>query len=120
MKQHDKTNSNFNNLVCLQYISNAEITKIDNAKAKPISQPIWVAKFSPDNKFLATGGSDTVLKVFKLSLVSENEEDYEIGLQLLDSNYIALQKHTFDIIDISWYKVYNLVSKLNNRILQEF
>lgn len=38
------------------------------------SDSIWVAKFSPCGKYLATGGKDACLKVWRVKVVDEVEE----------------------------------------------
>ena len=107
VKTNNKSESVFNNLICLQLIDDiANQAAASNAKKSKTISPIWVAKFSPNNKLLATGGSDGILRIFRLT----DEDDWysehsESNFQILDPSYTSLTKHKFDIIDMSWYKV---------------
>jgi len=108
VKQHNKNSSNFDKLLCLQTIEDEKKLQETNAKKTKNVSPIWVAKFSPDYKYLATGGSDGVFRVYLVRIMQERnfgDELEETDLQILNPESINFFSHKFDIIDISWYKV---------------
>lgn len=62
--------------------------------------PIWVAKFSHDGMYLATGGKDKVLRIFKISSIESGDVDPE---DLIETTpFREYSTHTHDIISISW------------------
>jgi WD40 repeat protein len=73
-------------------------------------QQIWVAKISPDGKYLATGGKTGVLKIFQI--LNINLDNYNDSYSLKDIlPYLNFMKehpirvyndHSNDIIDICW------------------
>ena len=102
-KLHNKSSSNFSNLVTLQSIS-ADVLRIDNKKTSKGNNPCWVAKFSPDGRFLAVGGADCVLRVFTVN-ESESYSSLELArgnINLLQPDHRRYSKHAFDIIDLDW------------------
>ena len=71
------------------------------------SDSIWVAKFSPCGNFLATGGKDAVLKVWKVkkrgSDITELVRQQVTDLHLFENlPKCELREHAHDILDISW------------------
>jgi hypothetical protein len=72
------------------------------------SQQIWVAKFSCDGRYLATGGKSGVLKIWEIYTEEESIDNYEFKgilsyLKLVnESAYRIYTEHSQDIIDICW------------------
>ena len=108
MKLNEKFKSDFTDIVSFQYIPSFKM-KSQPCKGQKTntSQATWVAKFSPNDKYLAIGGVDGILKIFDVILdVSHlGPEVGDAAYNILDPNYRSFAKHTSDIIDISWYKV---------------
>lgn len=65
---------------------------------------IWVMQFSPDGRYLATAGSDGVLRVWRVDPKFATDEGKQGRLtQLLDPVcYKSFPGHTLDILCISW------------------
>lgn len=69
---------------------------------------IWVAKFSYDGKYLATGNKSGTLKIWEIQSLSESIDSYqknELGsfLKLFnEKEYRTYKEHKQDIIDIAW------------------
>jgi len=111
LKLHNKNSSNFQKLICLQNVEDdkkaqQQLQESTSKKSKN-SSATWIAKFSPDCRYLATGGSDGLLKVYSVTILEPEEnghDSFEANLQILDSEYISLVGHKGDIIDISWFK----------------
>lgn len=82
------------------------------------SDCIWVAKFSYDGKYLATGSKSGTLKIWEILSLSESIDSYQSNE--LDSffnlfnekEYRTYKEHKCDIIDIAWSEKnkHNLVS----------
>jgi hypothetical protein len=72
------------------------------------SQQIWVAKFSCDGRYLATGGKSGVLKIWEIYTEEESIDNYEFKgilsyLKLVnESAFRIYTEHSQDIIDICW------------------
>jgi WD40 repeat protein len=72
------------------------------------SQQIWVAKFSVDGKYLATGGKSGVLKIWEIFSEDDSLNNYEYKgiisyLKLINETaYRIYTEHVEDIIDICW------------------
>ena len=71
------------------------------------SDSIWVAKFSPCGNYLATGGKDAVLKIWKVkrrgSDISELVRQQVTDLSLFENvPKWELREHAHDILDVSW------------------
>lgn len=92
------------------------------------SDSIWVAKFSPCGKYLATGGKDACLKVWRVKGSKQTEEEEEEGndekkededsfapMQRMHARKIKpdltlfeaepaweFREHAHDIVDLSW------------------
>ena len=113
LKLHNKNSSNFQKLICLQTVEDKkkaqqQLQESTSKKSKSANSATWIAKFSPDTKYLATGGSDGLLKIYPVTIMEDTDGDhdsFEANLQILDSEYISLLGHKQDIIDISWFKV---------------
>lgn len=60
------------------------------------SDSIWTAKFSPCGKLLATGGKDSILKIWQVA--SDDSLDIIASKPLWE-----LKEHASDIIDVSWH-----------------
>ena len=112
LKLHNKNSSNFQKLICLQTVEDnkkaQQMQESTSKKSKTASSATWIAKFSPDTKYLATGGSDGLLKIYPVTIMQDADgehDSFEANLQILDSEYISLIGHKNDIIDISWFKV---------------
>ena len=56
-----------------------------------------MADFSYDGQYLATGGADSVLKIWKVS--DENEGTHELFYK---EPYWEFEEHHLDIIAIAW------------------
>ena len=108
LKLHEKFKSDFTDIVSFQYIPSFKIKgELRKGQKTNTSQATWVAKFSPNDKYLAIGGVDGVLRIFDIILEVSHvgPEAGDAASDLLDPNYRSFTKHTFDIIDISWYRV---------------
>ena len=71
------------------------------------SDSIWIAKFSPCGNFLATGGKDAVLKIWKVK--KRGSDITELVRQQVTDLFLfenvpkwELREHAEDIVDISW------------------
>jgi WD40 repeat protein len=88
-KRHNKKSKKPTIVNQLRYVQSIHFSKL----------PTWVMRFHCDNKYLATGGQDGVLRIWEV-LPAENDEDH---LVLFKSEPIREYKqHTKDIVDISW------------------
>lgn len=97
-KLNDKHQSDFSDITTLQIIPN------ENKKPTKGANASWVAKFSPDENYLAVGGADGVLKVFVVNNTPSYtlEEIVQGNIHLLLPKYTSYVKHTGDIIDLDW------------------
>lgn len=73
-------------------------------------QQIWIAKFSINNLYLATGGKMGIVKIFEV-LANDYSQDFEFDNCKLTKNSLNLisetpirtySEHNNDIIDICW------------------
>ncbi|CAN8321055.1 unnamed protein product, partial [Cochlearia groenlandica] len=71
---------------------------------------IWSLKFSPNGKFLATGGEDGVLKIWRITMKNTQEDEEEEAMVLFpqkafridEKPFQELYGHKGDILDLSW------------------
>lgn len=61
--------------------------------------PTWIMKFSADNKFLATGGQDGILRIWD---VLSPDDEYDSLVFIKNEPYREYIQHSKDIVDISW------------------
>ena len=61
--------------------------------------PTWIMKFSFDNKFLATGGQDGILRIW--DVLSPDDENESLVF-IKNEPFREYIQHTKDIVDISW------------------
>ncbi|EOA38913.1 hypothetical protein CARUB_v10011309mg [Capsella rubella] len=90
------------------------VQKIDGHKGK-----IWVLKFSPDGKYLATGGEDGVVKIWRITLsdsllasfmrqqepISQQEALVlfpQKAFHIEETPFQELYGHTGDVLDLAW------------------
>lgn len=90
------------------------VQKIDGHKGK-----IWSLKFSPDGKFLATGGEDGVVKIWRITLsdslfasfmrqqepISQQEALVlfpQKAFHIEETPFQELYGHTGDVLDLAW------------------
>lgn len=90
------------------------VQKINGHKGK-----IWVLKFSPDGKFLATGGEDGVVKIWRITLsdsllasfmrqqepISQQEALVffpQKAFHIEETPFQELYGHTGDVLDLAW------------------
>ena len=101
--------TNFANLLCLQLFDDEKKPNLEvSLKKEKNTNSIWVAKFSPNNKALATGGSDGVLRIYNVTIMHSGIQINENGdpnLQVIDPHCSLLIGHKSDIVDIAWFKV---------------
>jgi WD40 repeat protein len=81
------------------------LLELQNFKAD--SDQIWAAKFSHDNKFLATGGTTKVLKIWEIYTYEHSLENYEGDFReflpfLYETAYRIYTEHSDSIIDLAW------------------
>ena len=63
------------------------------------TEAIWVVKINPNSKYIATGGKDSIVKIWQILGVNFDDEPYS----LLNKNpYWELDKHEEDVLDIAW------------------
>lgn len=114
IKQNNMNHTNFGNLICLQFIDDdnkKQETDFNVASSKKEKAPssTWIAKFSPNDKFLASGGSDGILRVYKVNIMDYDNTNLNISgdpdFQVIDPNCYRYVGHKYDIIDLSWFKV---------------
>ena len=91
-----------------------------NPKQIGTSGAIWTMKFSKDGKFLATGGQDTVVRVWAVISSDEEREHFlegsgisvfeglsgsKLGAPVFrDKPLYEYHGHTADVLDLSWSK----------------
>lgn len=77
---HKKTQSEFSNLKCVQKFFQEKKNcpehmflkeKASQFKKNALENCIWVIKFSPNGDYLATGGSDALLRIYE---INKNEQ----------------------------------------------
>ncbi|CAA7048227.1 unnamed protein product [Microthlaspi erraticum] len=96
-----------------------KVQEINGHKGK-----IWSLKFSPDGKFLATGGEDGVVKVWRITLSDSlfasfirQESQQEEALVMFPQKAFHLEEtplqelcgHTGDVLDLAWSSDSNLL-----------
>jgi len=117
IKQNNMNFSNFGNLICLQFIDEDKKQIIDaNPKESKNTVSVWVAKFSPDNRLLATGSSNGKLKIYSVTIVDGGIKKSREGgpdFNIMDPNCVELEGHKNDITDLSWFKVSFSIKVLN-------
>lgn len=107
-KLHNLLEPNFSNLTNLQELSGQQLMADDTKPTAESASSSWVAKFSPDENFLAMAGADCIMRVFMLSCEVKLEQGKSGGLepeiQLINPTPLLFAKHTSDIIDVDWSK----------------
>lgn len=88
-RSHKKDGAEASYLNNLRYVQSIQFSKL----------PTWVMKFSEDNRFLATGGKDGVLRIWE---VFAPEDDIDHLKLIKDEPFREYTQHTKDIVDISW------------------
>lgn len=111
--QHDEANGDNANT------SNPVASAVDddsNAPEEPVGA-VWVLKFSKDGRYLASGGQDCVLRVWRVigddgQDNQQTEDETTKGVPKDESVKVFEDKpvyeyegHQADILDISWSKV---------------
>ncbi|CAF2081748.1 hypothetical protein HID58_020929 [Brassica napus] len=86
-----------------------KVQEINGHKGK-----IWTLKFSPDGKFLATGGEDGVVKIWRITLSASfvgqelmREQEALVmfpnkAFYLEETPFQELYGHTGDVLDLAW------------------
>ena len=86
-----------------------KVQEINGHKGK-----IWALKFSPDGKFLATGGEDGVVKIWRITLSASfvgqelmREQEALVmfpnkAFYLEETPFQELYGHTGDVLDLAW------------------
>ena len=105
-KLNDLTESNFKDLILLQDIPKDTFIQQTTKAASGSANSIWIVRFSPDEKFLATGGADGLLRIFSLSAEIRMPKDMSGKIEpeflLLNPTPLVFSKHTSDIVDLDW------------------
>lgn len=137
MRTRNKPVKEFDKVFLAQELSNP--ISGENNEANLTSGAIWAMEFSKDGKFLATGGQDTVVRVWAVISSDEEREHFLEGSGtsvyenvsgtklrapvFRDKPLYEYRGHTADVLDLSWSKVvktfkynltplhYNIVSK---------
>ncbi|XP_010500424.1 PREDICTED: uncharacterized WD repeat-containing protein C3H5.08c-like [Camelina sativa] len=106
------------------------IQKIDGHIGK-----IWVLKFSPDGKYLATGGEDGVVKIWRITLsdsllasfmrqqepISQQEALVlfpQKAFHIEETPFQELYGHTGDVLDLAWSDSNFLVSASKDKTVR--
>ena len=64
--------------------------------------PTWVMEFSKNNKYLATGGQDCILRIWEINYLEDDEEYLSF---INPEPFREYNTHKKDIVDISWNTV---------------
>ncbi|XP_010549205.1 PREDICTED: WD repeat-containing protein 44 [Tarenaya hassleriana] len=116
--------------------SHRELTKVQEIEGH--KGMIWAMKFSPDGKFLATGGEDGVLRIWKVTLsdsIQEDEASYGLAaskkfrnqpLVLLPEKVLHIEEqpvqelhgHGDEILDLAWSDSNLLVSASKDKTVR--
>ncbi|XP_010461743.1 PREDICTED: uncharacterized WD repeat-containing protein C3H5.08c-like [Camelina sativa] len=106
------------------------VQKINGHKGK-----IWVLKFSPDGKYLATGGEDGVVKIWRITLsdsllasfmrqqepISQQEALVlfpQKAFHIEETPFQELYGHTGDVLDLAWSDSNLLVSASKDKTVR--
>jgi len=104
------------------FSSQSNFTPIN--EMKDIEGPIWSLSFSKNGKYLASGGQDTIIRVW---ILYSEVQDYLSSPDISDTKHSIMKKkkispvfrsypyryyrgHTSDILDLSWSKTDFLIS----------
>ncbi|KAI0481308.1 WD40-repeat-containing domain protein [Xylariaceae sp. FL0804] len=126
VRAHNKKIREFNRIFLAQALVGTEAVSRDAAvdPAEPTSKkgpasggPIWSIEFSRDGKYLATGGRDSVVRIWAVIATNEDRKTYEEEEKATTGNEECLSApvfrkkpirtftgHTGDILDLSWSK----------------
>ncbi|CAG8588010.1 6417_t:CDS:10 [Acaulospora morrowiae] len=113
-----KKDRDFDKLFLAQELNNP--ISNENGEANLGNNAIWIMKFSKDGKFLATGGQDTIVRVWAVISSDEEREHFlegsgtsvyegTSGAKLRapvfrDKPLYEYCGHTADVLDLSWSK----------------
>ena len=118
-----KNRSQLSNIRCLQNFYQEKKASPDyltikdknsNFSKRATENSVWVAKFNLDGDFLATGGSDAILRVYEINKDIENcTVRYRTQLililaELINTNCSIYKFHQSDIVDLTWNNVKHL------------
>ena len=89
VRSHNKSKRDFNNLFLAQEFRHLGA--------------IWSMKFSHDGRYLATGGQDMVVRVWKVLATPDDRQGVELKAPVfMEKPYREYSGHTADVLDLSW------------------
>lgn len=106
MKQHFKSKSDFSRVKCIQAFFQESLNKRDflnlkkadeqkdtNEASSELKNCTWITKFSNDGEKMGVGGSDGILRVYKLD---ESEDNCNI-INIIFLASVSFQTNLFNI-----------------------
>lgn len=115
VRSSNKPHRDFNNVFLAQELhGNAPSSTSPDGSEAPKAGAIWSMTFSKDGKYLATGGQDRVVRVWRVLSSPKDRAPRATGESEVDSTlhapvfcakpYREYQGHTADVLDLSWSK----------------
>ncbi|KAF7722837.1 hypothetical protein EC973_002639 [Apophysomyces ossiformis] len=105
MKSKSKGNKDFSRLVLAQTLATAAgsyASAIGDQSGNGTSGAIWIIEFSKDGKYMAIGGQNCLVQVWKV--LNPNEATENTIKVFEDLPVHEYRGHTADILDLSWSK----------------
>lgn len=115
IRSHNKPKRDFNNVFLAQELVGSDLDhETTSSSTEPKSSAIWSMKFSTDGRYLATGGQDMIVRVWRVLSSPKDRQRSETGEAQVDSAlnapvfcakpYREYAGHTADVLDLSWSK----------------